>query len=67
MTDAADNADRAAAETRLDSEHSMTLARLADLRADFDGMVAASSDSNADDEHDPEGRRSRSSARSSAL
>jgi DnaK suppressor protein len=55
MTDAADDADRAAAVTRLDSEHSLTLARLADLRADFDGMVAASSDSNADDEHDPEG------------
>ena len=55
MTDAAGNTDRAAAAARLDSERSMTLARLSGLRADFDGMVAASSDSNADDEHDPEG------------
>jgi len=28
---------------------------LADLRGDFDAMVAASRDTNADDEHDPEG------------
>ena len=32
-----------------------TTARLAALRADFAGMVAASESSNADDEHDPEG------------
>ena len=30
-------------------------ARLAALRRDFSGMVDASRDSNADDEHDPEG------------
>jgi DnaK suppressor protein len=30
-------------------------ARLASLTEDFEGMVAASRDSNADDEHDPEG------------
>jgi RNA polymerase-binding protein DksA len=28
---------------------------LADLRQDFDALVAASRDTNADDEHDPEG------------
>ena len=32
-----------------------TLRRLARLTADFDEVVAASRDSNADDEHDPEG------------
>ena len=32
-----------------------TTTRLAALRADFAGMVAASESSNADDEHDPEG------------
>ena len=32
-----------------------TLRRLARLTGDFDGVVAASKDSNADDEHDPEG------------
>ena len=30
-------------------------ARLADLTGDFDAVVAASRDTNADDEHDPEG------------
>lgn len=44
---------RAAA--RLDAEQSLTLERLAVLDADFALMVAASADSNADDEHDPEG------------
>lgn len=44
---------RAAA--RLDAEQSLTLERLAVLDADFALMVAASGDSNADDEHDPEG------------
>ncbi len=33
----------------------MTVARLAGLTADFGEVVAASRDSNADDEHDPEG------------
>ncbi len=32
-----------------------TLTRLAGLTDDFDGVVAASRDTNADDEHDPEG------------
>jgi DnaK suppressor protein len=40
---------------RLDDERAATLERLADLTGDFAGMVAASADSNADDEHDPEG------------
>lgn len=33
----------------------MTLRRLASLTEDFDSVVAASRDTNADDEHDPEG------------
>ncbi len=33
----------------------MTLERLTRLRADYDGVLEASRDSNADDEHDPEG------------
>ena len=33
----------------------MTLDRLASLTGDHDAMVAASLDTNADDEHDPEG------------
>src|SRR3954452_11293186 len=40
---------------RLDVERAETLGRLASLTSDFDGVVAASRDSNADDEHDPEG------------
>jgi len=40
---------------RLDAEREETLARLAALTGDYDGMVAASRDTNADDEHDPEG------------
>ena len=40
---------------RLDAERRQTLARLADLSDDFDAVVAASRDTNADDEHDPEG------------
>ncbi|MGZ8758006.1 MAG: TraR/DksA family transcriptional regulator [Aeromicrobium sp.] len=44
---------RAAA--HLDAEQSLTLERLAVFDADFALMVAASADSNADDEHDPEG------------
>ncbi|WP_112248680.1 TraR/DksA family transcriptional regulator [Kribbella monticola] len=41
--------------TRLERERQKTLGRLASLTGDFDAMVAASRDSNADDEHDPEG------------
>jgi RNA polymerase-binding transcription factor DksA len=41
--------------SRLEADLAETLARLAALRGDYDGVVAASVDSNADDEHDPEG------------
>lgn len=40
---------------RLDRRRDSTLDQIAALRADFESMVAASRDSNADDEHDPEG------------
>jgi len=43
------------ARDRLAFESTQTLQRLADLTRDFDAMVAASRDTNADDEHDPEG------------
>ena len=41
--------------TLLDSERALVLARLAALTGDYDEVVAASLDTNADDEHDPEG------------
>jgi RNA polymerase-binding transcription factor DksA len=40
---------------RLAAEKMQALQRLADLRHDVDAMLAASRDTNADDEHDPEG------------
>jgi DnaK suppressor protein len=40
---------------RLEADRRTALARLASLRADFGAIVDASRDSNADDEHDPEG------------
>lgn len=40
---------------RLAAERAVVVQRLARLRGDFAGVVAASADSNADDEHDPEG------------
>jgi len=40
---------------RLEAEREQTLRRLASLTDDFDSVVAASRDTNADDEHDPEG------------
>jgi RNA polymerase-binding transcription factor DksA len=43
------------ARRRLESERERTLAHLASLSHDYEGVVAASRDSNADDEHDPEG------------
>ncbi|HET7430699.1 MAG TPA: TraR/DksA C4-type zinc finger protein [Nocardioides sp.] len=43
------------ARDRLVAERRRTLGRLADLAGDYDGVVAASRDTNADDEHDPEG------------
>jgi RNA polymerase-binding transcription factor DksA len=48
-------AERAEVTSRLEADLAETLARLAALRRDHDGVVAASVDSNADDEHDPEG------------
>jgi len=39
----------------LEADLCETSARLDGLRRDFEGVVAASADSNADDEHDPEG------------
>jgi RNA polymerase-binding transcription factor DksA len=41
--------------TQLEHERQETAQRLANLTDDFDQVVAASRDSNADDEHDPEG------------
>ena len=43
------------ARVRLESELAATQRRLARLTADFEEVVAASKDTNADDEHDPEG------------
>ncbi len=43
------------ARSRLEAERAATCTRLASLTDDHDAMVAASRDSNADDEHDPEG------------
>ncbi|MEJ7636126.1 TraR/DksA C4-type zinc finger protein [Aeromicrobium sp.] len=40
---------------RLECERQETVARLSSLTGDFDQIVASSRDSNADDEHDPEG------------
>ncbi|GAA5123110.1 TraR/DksA C4-type zinc finger protein [Alloalcanivorax gelatiniphagus] len=40
---------------RLATEREQALARLASLTGDYDAVVAASLDTNADDEHDPEG------------
>ncbi|HEX4688404.1 MAG TPA: TraR/DksA C4-type zinc finger protein [Nocardioides sp.] len=40
---------------RLTAERERTLLRLGMLSHDFDAVVAASRDTNADDEHDPEG------------
>ena len=43
------------ARARLEVERATVLARLAALTGDYDSVVAASLDTNADDEHDPEG------------
>jgi DnaK suppressor protein len=40
---------------RLEAERVAALERLASLTQDFEAVVAATLDSNADDEHDPEG------------
>jgi RNA polymerase-binding transcription factor DksA len=47
--------DEAAVRSRLLADRVSAVRRLSALRSDFDGIVAASADSNADDEHDPEG------------
>ncbi|MCF6377077.1 TraR/DksA family transcriptional regulator [Nocardioides KLBMP 9356] len=44
-----------AARRRLAEEREVSLARLASLTGDHESIVAASLDTNADDEHDPEG------------
>jgi len=46
---------RAGPKELLARDREQTLVRLAGLIEDFDGVVAASRDTNADDEHDPEG------------
>ena len=43
------------ARQRLEVDRDAATGRLTALRRDFSGMVDASRDSNADDEHDPEG------------
>ena len=43
------------ARTRLEAERTRVRERLAALTGDYDSVVAASLDTNADDEHDPEG------------
>lgn len=43
------------ARERLEQQRDETLRRLAGLTGTYDAVVAASYDSNADDEHDPEG------------
>ena len=45
----------AAVRAALEQERALVLRRLGGLAADFEETVAASLDSNADDEHDPEG------------
>jgi DnaK suppressor protein len=40
---------------RLEEERGVVLRRIAALRGEHDDFVAASRDTNADDEHDPEG------------
>ena len=41
--------------TLLEAERALVVSRLAALTGDHDAVVAASLDTNADDEHDPEG------------
>jgi DnaK suppressor protein len=47
--------DESAVRDALEAERTATLARLEAMTAEYDGIVAASLDTNADDEHDPEG------------
>jgi len=48
-------ADMDGARERLEAHREETVRRLAALTGDYDAVVAASRDTNADDEHDPEG------------
>lgn len=48
--------DRDAVAERLRGEREEVRARLASMTADLESLFAASQDSNADDEHDPEGQ-----------
>jgi len=48
-------AESSTAAARLTAERDATAARLARLRHDFAAIITASTDSNGDDEHDPEG------------
>ena len=48
--------DRAAVAARLRAEGDEVNARLTSMTADLESLFAASQDSNADDEHDPEGQ-----------
>ena len=43
------------ARDRLEADRQTTVGRLASLTSDYDAVVASSLDTNADDEHDPEG------------
>ena len=47
--------DESAVRDTLEAERASALARLRAMTAEYDGIVAASVDTNADDEHDPEG------------
>ncbi len=47
--------ERPEAEAALAADRVATTERAAALRSEIDGIVAASADANADDEHDPEG------------
>ncbi|MEX0426178.1 TraR/DksA family transcriptional regulator [Nocardioides sp. DS6] len=47
--------DATVARDRLLAERERTLRRLSELTGDYQGFVEASRDTNADDEHDPEG------------
>src|ERR1700731_3809547 len=47
--------DESAARQVLLAAREETLARIQSMTSEFEGIVAASADTNADDEHDPEG------------
>jgi DnaK suppressor protein len=55
LTGQNDGVDEAAARDLLAALRAETLARIEAMTADFESIVSASADANADDEHDPEG------------